>query len=55
MNGIGGTRDDFPVFGQEHLEWQTTEYWSPHQVTYLMFICELHDKYDLSTDIGVRY
>lgn len=54
MNGIGGTRDDFPVFGQQHLEWQTTEYWSPHQATYLMCLCEMHDQYDLSTDIGVR-
>lgn len=53
MNGIGGTQDDFPVFGKQHLEWQTTEYWSPHQATYLMCLCEIYDKYDLSTDIGV--
>lgn len=53
MNAVSGTRDDQPVFGPEHLHWQTTEYWSPHQATYLMCLAELHDRYDLGTDIGV--
>jgi hypothetical protein len=52
-NGVNGTPDDQPVFASEHLQWQTTEYWSPHQAACLMCLCELHERYDLSTDIGV--
>jgi hypothetical protein len=53
MPGISGDADDRPIFGRSHSDdWQTTEYWSPSQAGYVMALCELHDQWDLSTDIG---
>lgn len=57
MNGITGDAQDVPHLGGSNydFEWQTLEYWSPQQANYLMCLSELHDSFEVKTDIGLRY